>query len=73
MPEQTIISHQILTGQIIQVLEESSKNIAKIRISPGFVDIPMNNIDEVYLGDEINIDCDILVHKITPKISLNEE
>lgn len=67
------MSNQILTGQIIQVLEENDKNVIKIKISPSFLDIPMETPEEIYLGDEINIDCNILVNKITPKVSLNEE
>lgn len=72
MSERISINNQVITAQIIQILEENDKNVIKVRITPSFLDIPIESPEEAYLGDEINIDCNILVNKITPKVSLNE-
>ena len=72
MSENTRGLKQILTGRIIEVLEEGDENLAKIHLETSVIQISVNDLTEIYLGDEINIDCNISVNRITPKISTRE-
>jgi len=62
--------NQILTGRIIHVLEENNQNVLKVRVLDNMVEVKVDDFKEFYLGDEVNIDCEIIVNKITPKVSI---
>ena len=60
-----------LRGEIVGIYEKEEKRFAKILYEEGFVDISLNDIQDVYLGDKVIVHSDLTIKKIDPQTEEN--
>jgi len=61
-----------LVGEIVGVYENQGERFAKIRYDPGYVDIALQEVQDVYLGDKVIVDSDLKIKKISPQTEENK-
>ncbi len=60
-----------IIGEVVEIFDEQGKRAVKIHVEPHFVDVLLQNGDEVYLGDKVVIDAEIAVNKVSPSVPVN--
>ena len=60
-----------LVGEIIGIYENQGERFVKLRYDPGYVDISLQEIQDVYLGDKVTVDSDLTIKKISPQTEEN--
>lgn len=54
----------LLKGNVIEIYQRDGKNFAKVYYRTGYVEIDVTRSEEIHLGDEVKIECDIQVQSI---------
>ena len=54
----------ILAGEIIEMFEKEGKIIAKVALKSCHVDIPLDVLPDLHLGDTVTLEADIAVKKV---------
>ena len=61
-----------LVGEIIGIYENQGERFIKLRYDPGYVDISLQETQDVYLGDKVTVDSDLKIKKISPQTEENK-
>ena len=61
-----------LVGEIIGIYENQGERFVKLRYDPGYVDISLQEIQDVYLGDKVTVDSDLTIKKISLQTEENK-
>ncbi|MBU2447356.1 MAG: hypothetical protein KJ666_17525 [Bacteroidetes bacterium] len=54
----------VLHGEIVEAFESEGQRFAKISISPTYMEIPTQSLNEAHLGDKLILKTQIIVEKI---------
>jgi hypothetical protein len=58
----------LLTGEIVGIYEKDNTRIAKVKYDSGFIDIPLNNVNDIHLNDKVIISSSIWIKNIIQKV-----
>lgn len=58
-------------GEVVETFDEQGKRAVKIHVESHFVDVFLEDNDEVYLGDKVVIDAEIAIKKVTLSVPVN--
>ena len=61
-----------LVGEVVGMYENQGERFFKLRYDPGYVDISLQEIQDVYLGDKVTVDSDLTIKKISPQTEENK-
>ena len=51
-------------GEIIEIYEESGKSFAKIQCCPGFIEVCIDELEELHLNDIVTLKVKLQINKI---------
>jgi len=54
-----------LSGEVVEIYEKDGFKLAKIRYNIGFIEIPINDLQDAHLNDKIIINSSIKIESIT--------
>jgi len=60
--------HTVLSGNIIEIFDCDDQVCSKVLFKPGYIKINLKDLEEVHLGDEVEIECEIKVLKTVPSL-----
>ena len=61
-----------LIGEIVGVYENQGERFVKIRYDSGVVDLSLQEVQDVYLGDKVTVDSDLTIKKMSPQTEENK-
>ena len=60
-----------LSGEVVEIYERDGFKLAKIRYNIGFIEIPINDLQDAHLNDKIIINSSIKIKSITHSLENN--
>jgi hypothetical protein len=64
MTTHTIQSHLEFSGEVIETFERDGKRIAKVSLKSCHIDVPIDLIPDVHLGDTLVLEADVTVQQV---------
>ena len=64
MATHTIQSNIEFSGEVIETFERDGKRIAKVSLKSCHIDVPIDSIPDVHLGDTLVLEADVTVQKV---------
>lgn len=60
-------------GKVAGIYEKEGASFVKIHYDSGFVDLELNDVTDIYLGDKIIVHSDLTIKKILPQPEENKK
>jgi hypothetical protein len=60
-------------GEVAGIYEKDGNNFIKLHYNSGFIDIVMNDVKNIYLGDKIIVHSDLTIKKIITQPEENKQ
>ena len=54
----------VLAGEIVETYEKEGKRIAKVALKSCHIDIPLDVLPDLHLGDTVALEADITIKKV---------
>lgn len=64
MATHTIQSSLEFSGEVIETFERDGKRVAKVSLTSCHIDVPIDSIPDVHLGDTLVLEADITVQQV---------
>jgi hypothetical protein len=71
MKNQPVTKNVSLSGEIVEIFDSEGKKALKIHVESHFLDVVLQNNEELYLGDTVKIDEEITIKKVSLKVPVN--
>lgn len=60
-----------VAGEIVEIFDSEGQKTIKIHVDPHFLDVALQNKDDIYLGDKVSLDVEITVKKVSLQMPVN--
>lgn len=64
MIHKTNLQHIVLKGNVIEICNDTEQPCLKILFKPECIQANLKNVEDFYLGDDVNVYCDIEIKDV---------
>lgn len=68
MKTQKDILNVTFSGNVVEIHDCNDGACAKVLLHPGYFNVNINDMQEMHLGDQLEIDCEVKIIKMIPTI-----
>ena len=61
----------IFNGEVVEIIDEAGNQKAKILTAPQYLEVVLEENNDIHLGEKVSVDSKITINKISPLIEDN--